>query len=246
MKLHWEIEKEDIARGKAFLRAQMGNDFVKSRIVRNVGARTPRFSKERFWQKMIGCLLTTQQRSGPESAVTRFMLLNPHPLSYYRCIHSRELEGIVEGAIRRFGGIRRGKSIAREVKSNLMWLEEDGWKEVRDFYRKLTNNQSPDEERKAVEIVRLNMAGFGPKQSRNFLQDLGLTRYVVPIDSRITKWLNRAGFPLRLSATALSDPSYYDFVETGFHALCKAIGTFPCVMDAAIFSSFDEARHEKE
>ena len=29
------------------------------------------------------------------------------------------------------------------------------------------------------------LAGFGPKQARNLLQGLGLTRYEIPIDSRI-------------------------------------------------------------
>jgi hypothetical protein len=68
---------------------------------------------------------------------------------------------------------------------------------------------------------------------------LGLTRHEIPIDSRITKWLNGFGFPVRLSASALADPNYYTFVMDDFQALCQACGVVPCVLDAAIFPSFD-------
>jgi hypothetical protein len=69
---------------------------------------------------------------------------------------------------------------------------------------------------------------------------LGLTRYEVPIDSRITRWLNEFGFPVTLSADALSDRNYYRFVSEGIRELCDACHIYPCLLDAAIFSSYDE------
>ena len=81
--------------------------------------------------------------------------------------------------------------------------------------------------------------GVGPKQARNLLQGLGLTRFEIPIDSRITKWLNRFGFPVRLTAKPLQDANYYNFVSDGFQRLAEACGIMPCVLDAAIFASFD-------
>jgi thermostable 8-oxoguanine DNA glycosylase len=104
----------------------------------------------------------------------------------------------------------------------------------------MTKNQTIKTERKSVEIIIDNLKGFGPKQSRNLLQSLGLTKFEIPIDSRITKWLTAFGFPMKLSATALSDKNYYNFVLDGFQKICEACDIFPCVMDAAIFSSFDE------
>jgi len=104
----------------------------------------------------------------------------------------------------------------------------------------MTNNQTPDTERKSADIIIDHLKGFGPKESRNLLQSLGLTRYEIPVDSRITKWLTEFGFPIKLSATALADKNYYNFVLDGFQKICAASGIFPCVMDAAIFSSFDE------
>jgi hypothetical protein len=51
---------------------------------------------------------------------------------------------------------------------------------------------------------------------------------------------------VRLSASALADPSYYCFVMDGFQALCRACEVAPCVFDAAIFASFDEESWTEE
>jgi hypothetical protein len=68
---------------------------------------------------------------------------------------------------------------------------------------------------------------------------LGLTKYEIPIDSRITRWLNAFGFPFHLTAGALSDPHYYNLVSDGIQTMCKQSDVLPCVLDAAIFSSYD-------
>lgn len=71
------------------------------------------------------------------------------------------------------------------------------------------------------------------------MQILGLTRYEVPIDSRIIKWLNERGFPVSLRSQSLSDPGYYALVNDGIRELCRAAGTYPCVLDAVVFSMVD-------
>lgn len=95
------------------------------------------------------------------------------------------------------------------------------------------------QEREVARYLQKLLHGFGPKQSRNLLQWLGLTRYEIPIDSRITRWLNDFGFPVPLTATALKDAGYSGFVLDGIQALCATSDVFPCVLDAAIFASFD-------
>jgi thermostable 8-oxoguanine DNA glycosylase len=100
-------------------------------------------------------------------------------------------------------------------------------------------DSSPQTERKAADFLDKNLRGFGPKQSRNLLQWLGLSRYEIPIDSRLTKWLNGFGFPVKLNAFCLADPIYYNFVSDGFQRLCEVCDIVPCVLDAAIFASFD-------
>ena len=98
-----------------------------------------------------------------------------------------------------------------------------------------------DVERRAALVVHENLKGFGPKQSRNLWQGLGLSRFEIPADSRIAKWLREYGFPVEVSATSLGDLPVYLLVMDGFQALCREVGVLPCVLDAAIFASFDKA-----
>ena len=52
---------------------------------------------------------------------------------------------------------------------------------------------------RAADFVDDKLKGFGPRQSRNLLQGLGLTKYEIHIDGRITGWLNEFGLPVALS-----------------------------------------------
>jgi len=240
MKLLWLIEDSDIQKAKSFYDNHKNNAFVLNRIERNVKKALPQFSKELFWEAMISCLITTQQRSGPNSSVTKFICTKPFPLIYSKCKTSNNLQKTVEETITAFGGLRRGKTIGEEVESNFKWLQNGGWDIINEIVEDMSKNQSTETERKSAEIIIDNLKGFGPKQSRNLLQSLGLTKFETPVDSRITKWLTTFGFPVKLSATALSDKNYYNFVLDGFQKICEASDIFPCAMDAAIFSSFDE------
>ena len=68
---------------------------------------------------------------------------------------------------------------------------------------------------------------------------MGLSKYEIPLDSRMVKVLKVLEFPVPLSATALADESYYCFIEDGIQQLMKAIGVHPCVFDACAFASFE-------
>jgi len=239
MKLLWQIEDNDIQKVKSFYESQKNNSFVLNRIERNVKKVLPAFSKELFWEAMISCLITTQQRSGPNSSVTKFICTKPFPLNYSKCTTSDNLQIDSEKTITKYG-LRRGKTIGEEIEFNFKWLQSSGWQIIHDMVEDMTKNQNIETERKSAEIIIDNLKGFGPKQSRNLLQSLGLTRFEIPVDSRITKWLTTFGFPMKLSATALADKNYYNFILDGFQNICTACDIYPCAMDAAIFSSFDE------
>jgi thermostable 8-oxoguanine DNA glycosylase len=129
--------------------------------------------------------------------------------------------------------------ISREVAANMAFLERDRWKDALGLLDAVRLNPTPETERRAADYLADNLKGIGPKQSRNLLQGIGVSKWETPIDSRITKWLNRNGFPLRLSANALANRDYYNLVSEGFQRLCAASKIAPCVMDAAIFSSYD-------
>jgi hypothetical protein len=188
---------------------------------------------------MVSCLLTTQQRAGPDSAVSQFNGTKPFPLNYTRCQQQNNLEKFAERTLTTYGGIRRSPTLAKEIRENFQYLQNGGWNEVDETIAELERNQALEAEIEAADFVDSRLKGFGPKQSRNLLQGLGLTKYEIPIDSRITKWLNEFGFPIKLSAAPLGDINYYRFVSEGFQQLCEACDIYPCLLDAAIFSSYD-------
>jgi hypothetical protein len=51
--------------------------YVLERIRENVAGPAPTFDRERFWYVMLGCMLTTQQKSTSGSAVSRFLATVP-------------------------------------------------------------------------------------------------------------------------------------------------------------------------
>src|SRR4051794_31153554 len=67
MKHTWTIEPTDIKKVKAFLDLHRDDLFVRQRIEWNLCDEKPAVEKEDFWQQMVACLLTTQQRSGPRT-----------------------------------------------------------------------------------------------------------------------------------------------------------------------------------
>lgn len=240
MHIEWIISDEDKNKITLFIEKQKDNFFVKDRINRNIKSKTKDISKEKIWYVIVGCLLTTQQRSGPNSRISQFLSQNPFPLSYNNCINIDYLSEYVYESLSTFGGIRRTNIISKELKYNLLLLEDSFWKKLQEELRILSNSEDMNLEKKIANIIAKELKGFGPKQSRNFLQWLGLSRYEIPIDSRITGWLNNFGFPLKLSAGALGDKNYYQFVSDGIKYLCSECNIYPCVLDAAIFSSYDK------
>jgi len=247
MKIEWSTGKEDRARIRALVRSQGNNAFVKRRIRNNVDTKyIPEFGRQRFWKVMVECLLTTQQRAGPDSAVTRFSSVTPFPLDLQECSRTDKVSSFVEDTLASFGGMRRTTTIGRQIENNLVWLNNNGWSQIEGIADELAKCRKREPrtediaiERKAANFVAKNLAGFGPKQSRNLWQTLGLLRFEIPIDSRITKWLNRKNFLVKLSAIALADNNYYEFVMTGIQRLCEKCQILTCVFDAAVFSSFD-------
>jgi len=242
MDIKWNVTKSDIRKIQEFFSEYKDSDFVIKRIERNIRKRKRIPSRQTIWRVLVGCLLTTQQRSGPGSNVAFFLKEKPFLLGYAYIKNQKNVKSYCHKVLSDRGGIRRTKTISLQIAENFKKLELGLWNDLREQLKKLVKKSNPKKERDVAEIVAGNLDGLGPKQSRNFLQLLGLTRYEIPIDSRITKWLNNFGFPVKLSATALADPNYYQFVSEGIQALCSKSKIYPCVLDAAIFTSFDEQK----
>jgi hypothetical protein len=239
LRIEWHITDDDVDRVKDLLRRQHNNAFVRRRIAWNLAETKPSVEREQFWFHMVGMRLTSAQRSGPASHVARFINTHPFPLRYGEIRIAEDVKSIIVRVLKASGGIRFVSRIAEELASNLQQLEQGEWARALQQCNQLTRPVALATEREVADYIDDTFEGFGPKQSRNLLQALGLTRYEIPIDSRVTDWLNEFGFPVRLSARGLADRNYYNFVSEGIQALCAASGVFPCILDAAVFALRD-------
>jgi hypothetical protein len=221
--------------------------FVVQRELRNVSGKIPSRTREEIWLTMSMCLLTTQQRSGPSSPISRFLLAKPFSLSFQRLSMIKDIPQYIQQTLENYGGIRFAPKISGQMEHNYEILSSGGWQIVEQYGNKLEIQRNaeptPDHhilEREAARYISENYSGFGPKQSRNFWQALGLTRYEFVLDSRILKWLRAFGFPFPLSSMALGEEEYYCFISDILCDWCNRAGVLPCILDAAIFSSFDK------
>ena len=215
--------------------------FVLERTRDNVGGSAPIFDRERFWHIVIGCLLTTQQKSTQGSAVSRFLAAKPFLLALSVC-PTNAIEQYILHTLTDFRGIRRTLTIARQGKVNLEWLERGGWPKVEQVFNLLRKQRErlsvpadKGAEREAANFIDEQLIGFGPKQSRNLWQWLGLTRHEIPLDSRVAKWVNK-NLSFRIEVKKLSDSTYYERCLDRLQAACVEASVLPCIFDAAAFN----------
>ena len=238
MVVEWQIDSRDVKRVKSLLRKQAYNALVRYRVATNLAEVKRPIERGQFWYQMVSMRLTSIQRSGPDSFVSRFARTHPFPLDYQIVRRKTDPEQFIASTLKRAGGIRFIPTIARQLASNLKRLEAGDWEEALNQCNRLTTLVPREVERDVANYID-TFEGFGPKQARNFLQALGLTRFEIPIDSRVTAWLNDFGFPVKLSPKLLADNGYYCFVSDRIQKLCALCGVFPCVLDAAIFALND-------
>jgi hypothetical protein len=239
MTSNWNIDPAVISKVKAFFEEHRNTSFVQRRIGKNTVRRTSPVTKNDFWNWMVACLLTSQQKSGPDSPVANFIRIVPFPLAYSVCRDSSDLATFAESVLTDFGGLRFATRIGKFLAENMTFLELGGWELIFQQLECVRDNSTPTTERVAADCLASHLSGFGPKQSRNLLQCLGLSKYEVPLDSRTSKWMAKFGFP-ELTARELQSRKSYNLISDNYQRLREACGIVPCVLDAAIFSSFDE------
>lgn len=238
MTIHWNIDEKDIKTVTDFI-ALHQNHFVTARIARNVNRTNIIVDKNWIIKTMAMCLLTSNQRSGPKNPVGIFLAQHPFPLTYQSISESKNVSNFIREVLQKNGLNRFNIKIPQFFEKNFTYLENSNWQIIDRLLNALNGHVDKMVERAIADDIDDIFEGFGPKQSRNFLQALGLTKYEIPIDSRLTTWLNKFGFPVTLSSTPLQDKGYYHFVSDGIQLLCEKANIYPCVFDAALFSSYD-------
>lgn len=262
VKISWAFDTSEIETIRAIVEEFRENPFVTRRIERNVKPDTPDISPSRFWQAHLIAQLTSQQRSGPESAVSQFLRYEIDRLSLDRCRDANDVQNFVSNTLEEYGGIRFHESIGEACEENLQRLEQDsqeGWNKLQSELERLQTKRAREPEysdavteREVCRFLYEEIQGeglhrVGPKQSRNLLQALGLTRYETPLDSRISRWLNgNLNLPYHLSAGGLSEPEFYNFHMDLIQEACREADILPCVFDAAVFTSYSPDWPEEE
>jgi hypothetical protein len=239
MNISWNINEADIKRVKDFVN-QNDNPFVTKRRERNVNRQNIKLDKDSLILNLVMCLLTSQQRSGPNTPVGKFFQRKPFPITIQTVLLQTEINKFIIEVLKQNGLNRFITKISQAFVYDLKKLQANNWEIIEIFQEKLDGAQTKIVEREVADYIDDLLIGFGPKQSRNFLQGLGLTKYEIPIDSRITGWLNDFGFPVTLTSSPLQDKGYYHFISDGVQQLCEQADIYPCILDAAIFSSFDK------
>lgn len=250
--VEWTFSDGEIERIEEIVAAQEGNPFVQKRKEHNVEPTEIDVTESEFWDAHLTALLTSQQRSGPESPVSQFVKEEIHTIGLDECRDADDVQRFVAETLETHGGIRYYNNIGDACEKNLRRLDAGGWSELRDELDELIQLREREPksadyatEREVATYLSNGFAGeglhrVGSKQSRNVLQILGLTRYEIPLDSRITKWLNaNLDLPYHVTADGLGNAEFYHFIMDIVQDACAAAEMLPCVFDAAVFSSYD-------
>jgi hypothetical protein len=240
VKLEWHVTQADRDCVRALINQQRHTVLVSDRRTRNLAENKDEVTKERLWRAIVCMRLTTQAASGPNGRLATFQQLKPFPLSYD--LVSSQVSGAdyILRILRAYRVGRHPPTISTQLDANLHRLEQGEWDSALGQCNRLASLVQREVEAEVADYVDELLKGFGPKQSRNVLQALGLTRFEIPIDSRVTSWLNDTlKFPFLISAAALADRDYYGLVSDAICQLCEECCEFPCILDAAIFGSKD-------
>lgn len=241
MKLKIIITDKDVIKAQSVVHSMQNHPIVKERYNRNIKRNDIILTHNRMWERQIGCLLTTRQNSSINSPVHRFIHSRSPLLSLSSCKTKKNLAAFAKKEIERFGGIRFATKIGSQIAKNFEILDKGGWKEIDDMLKLFKKRpQPPAMERQCAELLAKTLSGFGPKQSRNLLQWLGVTQYEIPIDTRLIKWIKTLGDLNMLTPSALSDNDYYCAIMDAIIDLCNAAEVFPCIFDASVFASLEK------
>ncbi|MGA3162064.1 MAG: hypothetical protein ABSC77_12680 [Terracidiphilus sp.] len=219
-------------------KATVGEDQFLNRIKCNVEGKIDLPTPEQFWFELVAALLSSQQRSEENTPLDRFYKLKPFPLSLQTYTELTDIQ--VEDILKTFRFHGRITSQLRK-NHNFLFGKGMGWQEIESGLNKLLvqRNSAPsvshkEIERNVAQLLANRLKGVGPKQSRNLLQALGLTRYEIPLDSRVVGWL-RENLGWLICVEGLSDNAYYEELLDRVQSSCESAGVLPTVFDAAAF-----------
>lgn len=235
MRIEWTFEPSDIEAVQKVVKQYEDREIVQERKEKNLSSKKTLPTREEFWKASVHGVLTSVQKY---DRIQPFLDAEPFELRFAVCATCTDLKKKVVEKLAGIDGFRfKGETRADFICANFKAIGSNNWDEIQAELQRLINEQTKDAERRAAEFISSpRLKGIGPKQSRNVLQMLHLTRYEIPIDSRITNWLVSIGCPVQLSA-GLGDYEFYLYVENKIQELCDKADVMPCVFDGAIWEA---------
>ena len=115
MEFSWDLSDAALKRVDESIGPFFDDEYVRKRIAENIAVPPPPLHRSVIWEVMFDCLLSTQQQSGPDSAMARFQHLKPYPFLYEECVKIDDLAGYVDRTLTNFGGIRWPSRIGNQV-----------------------------------------------------------------------------------------------------------------------------------
>lgn len=96
MEFQWIVKASHKKSYQDFIDRYKDHSLVKSRVVRNIKHVDVTISKAIFWEVLLGCFLTTQQRSGKGSRVELFLGSGDGLLDVEHCLKLSNLKKVAE------------------------------------------------------------------------------------------------------------------------------------------------------
>lgn len=254
----WEISKEDIEIVQTFFEKYKNCNNAQKRLHENVLFPAPTISKELMWEVMFDCLLSSMQDSGRNSDITKFMETKPFPLNLTVCQSKENVGKFIQQTLLEHSCKRFINRIPAFAETNIKLFEGEKWVEFKKILSPLCEARTRPpviddriEERRVAHWLKGSFKGLGTKQSRNYIQLLGLSRYEIPIDRRFVNWLIACNFPIFIEGkeikkmnrdrlkTLLGVPDWYDMILDKIQELCIKTDIYPVILDGCVFGSGD-------
>lgn len=242
----WDVTRGQVARVEALLDEANSDIFFQERVKRNVQQQDLKLSREIYWKRLVGCILTSRLRAGPGTHIDEFMQKDEFPLGLDKWPEDNK-RGFASDVLAEHGipSKRKGRYVAEDV----VWFQEGGAEYlmgIGDDLRAIGEDQATKRIVREVEAalsIKPYLLGIGPKQARNYWQWLGLTQWEIPLDRRVLEWIETmpdTPSAIEVAQDDLTDEKIYRTVMSWIQALSKEVGEPPCLVDAAVFISRQE------
>jgi thermostable 8-oxoguanine DNA glycosylase len=236
MELIWKLSDSDIDKVRDFVNKNK-NPKVDRIINRNINHIDRIIDKDTILKTMLICLLSSETDSYPENKIEQLFKKKPYLLTYEYLFKVHNIESLFQEVFQKSGVTKYINKVPKHFSFNFEFLEETDWDLESEINRSKEHELTKYDERKLADMVDKSFKGFGSKEARSFLLELGVSKYEIPIDNKLIKWLENFDFPIKFSKTALQDILFYHFVSDGIQKLCEISDIYPCVLYTSILSS---------